>query len=199
MTSCRVLIVCVVSVWMASWAHAESQREEVERRSLTAAVSRLMVGDRLTVKESSGTVWHGRFESFDFASASLILSDAVAADGTVAEGQLELRESSVEYVMLEKTSGRYRGALIGLGIGVAAAALASQGCCGNPDYGPETMFLVLGPLFGGAGALVGYVVDEGSTTREMLYTAKPPRSSFRWQVTPFVTGRSKGVVLLLSF
>ena len=196
-------LVCgVVFIAMAAPCEPGGQRDEIDRRSFAAAMSGLTAGDLLTVKETSGARWQGEFHSVEFVPARLILNDVVAkpvTHGATRHESIEISESSIEYVALETTKFRARGVLIGAGVGVGVAALAAQGCCGNPAYGPQTMFMVLAPIFGGAGALVGYLVDQGGTESEVIYTIEPPMSTFRWHVAPLVTRDHKGALLSLSF
>ena len=196
---CALTVACICS---CPSAYSASQEEEVALRSFSSLGTRLEVGDRLSVRETSGDTVDGKFQSLDFANRTLILSDAerTREEGSATEhDRLSIPERSIREVWLIRRRSGVRGAAIGAAIGVGVASLFLVADAENPDYDPQAYFAAGVVVFAPIGAAVGYFNDRGESGRDRIYTVEAPSSSLRWRVVPVLSKNRRGVVLNLSF
>lgn len=160
---------------------AESAAKGKESRDSLAY--RLRFGDTLWIETANGGRLRGRLEDFD--------GDQLRVDGqtfSLSEGEVRRIEASVDDPL-------GNGGLIGAAIGTGAVLLtcaAAGGDCAE-------FLLFLGPVYAGAGAGFGVLVDALHQGRQLVYAA--PGTGFEKKITvsPFVTRDRQGVLVSFAF
>jgi hypothetical protein len=87
------------------------------------------------------------------------------------------------------------GGLIGAGIGTAAVLLTCAAVGGDCDE----FFLILGPMYAGAGAGFGVLVDALHQGRQLVYVAPATPSEKKLTLSPFFARDRHGVVVSITF
>lgn len=208
-------ILLLVTAQTTSAEEAKSKKEgEKKVTDQTMASSflelreHLKVGDTVYVTEDSGDIVKGKIRSLSLESTTLQLEKAertlVDSRGrprnkTTRHKSLDISEAQIQKVELEIADSNWNGALWGALAGIGLAAAGAQGCCGNPDYGPEYAFLVGAPLMGGLGALLGYGIDGASKKRQLILSNERPSSVPEVTFSAILTKGHKGVVVILAF
>ena len=171
-------ITLVLAALAVTASLAEAQRVSFDRLAL-----QLDQGDPVTVTDSDGRRLRGRI--VDLSASTL----ALEADGL----RRDLSRGDVSVIQRRERDSLKNGAAIGFASGVAilVGLIVPDG-----DLSP-TGFMLLGSLFGAAGAGVGAGLDAPQEESRVVYRAAP--SNRRLAVSPVVSPERQGVAVSLGF
>ncbi len=191
----RATLILVTSLVLGTGAlGAEEQgqkKREAPRLESTSKVKestgslafRLRFGDTLWIQTASGGNLRGRLEDFD--------GDRLRIDGrtfSLSQGELRRIEAKVD-------DSLGNGGLIGAGIGTAGVLLTCAALGGDC----KEFLLFLGPVYAGAGAGFGVLVDALHQGRQLVYAAPGTASEKKLTVSPFFTRDQQGVLVSIAF
>lgn len=143
---------------------------------------RLRFGDPLRIETSSGGQVRGRLEYFD--------GDRLRIDGrsfTLSHGEVRQIEARVD-------DSVGNGGLIGMGIGTAAALATCAALGGDCEF-----LIILGPMYAGAGAGFGVLVDALHQGHQVVYVAPGVPSQKKITLSPILTRDQRGVLVSFAF
>ena len=157
---------------------AEAQRVTFDRLAL-----QLNQGDSVTVTDSDGRRLRGRV--VDLSASTL----ALQVDGL----RRDLNRGDISAVQRRERDSLKNGAAIGFASGVAVLVglVLPDG-----DLNP-TGFMIVGSLFGAAGAGIGAGLDALHEETQVIYRTTP--SNRRLAVSPVVSPERQGVSVALGF
>ena len=157
---------------------ADAQRVSFDRLAL-----QLDQGDSVTVTDGDGRELRGRI--VDLSSSKL----ALEADGL----RRDLNRGDISVIQRRERDSLKNGAAIGFasGVGILVGLIVPDG-----DLSP-TGFMLLGSLFGAAGAGIGAGLDALQEESRVVYRASS--SDRRLAVSPIVSPERQGVSVSLGF
>jgi hypothetical protein len=143
----------------------------------------LQFGETLYLETANGGRVRGRLEDFD--------GDRIRVDGL----SFSLSQGEVRRIEAEVDDSVGNGGLIGAGIGAGAALLLCAAAGGDC----EEFLLFLGPVYAGAGAGFGVLVDALHHGRRLVYVAPPSGFERKLTVSPIWTRDRMGVAVSFRF
>jgi hypothetical protein len=161
--------------------------------SFDEATARLQLGETVLVTRPGGELVRGRLESTH--PLRLARPERIEPGGdraTLSEALLELAESDVERLEVQRRDPIWNGTLTGFAVG-AAVILAAD--CNSPWCDGIQPLLVSGVLVLATGA--GALIDALTHERELLYAADPPGACIA--VLPLVDRHRRGLIVTLSW
>ena len=176
MTRTITLVLAAVAVTASL---AEAQRVTFDRLAL-----QLNQGDSVTVTDSDGRRLRGRI--VDLSASTL----ALQVDGL----RRDLNRGDISAVQRRERDSLKNGAAIGFASGVAV--LVGLAVLPDGDLNP-TGFMIVGSLFGAAGAGIGAGLDALHEETQVIYRTTP--SNRRLAVSPVVSLERQGVSVSLGF
>jgi hypothetical protein len=153
----RSVAFCLIFIWGVMPALSSSNFESV-RPGNWAKVESLSQGLEISVKMAFGDKMVGEYMGLDEEALRLFI------DG---KERSYPRKDVAEIRLLEVRDSNSNGTLIGLAIGAGAGAGLCAGGCEAWHYA----FAI--SLFGGIGALIGYMSDSLHKGNELIYRAPP--------------------------
>ena len=148
--------------------------------------SRVRVGDTVWLMGDDGREEKGKLWALSASSLEIM-----------AKGQAKaFKADNLRAVWARDRDSLANGALIGMGTGVALAALAANVC---DDYLP--CFAVAGAVYGGLGAAIGMGIDAITPGSKIEIYRRSPVQSARVRLAPFVSPRTQaaGALVRIAF
>lgn len=179
----KATFVLVSSLVLVAGALRAEERKQKARYSADPLAYRLRFGDTLWIQTASGDQVRGRLEDFD--------GERLRIDGR----SFDLSQGEIRRIEARVDDSLGNGGLIGLGIGTAsvlATCVALDGDCNE-------FLLFLGPIYAGAGAGFGVLVDALHQGRQVVYVAPGTSSQRKLTVSPFFTRDQRGVLVSFAF
>lgn len=165
---------------LLGWSHAASAQGIA--RSFDQLQLLVRSGDSVTVRDEQGRETSGKIESLSATTLTVGRGDA----------RREFREADVTTIHQRRQDSLGNGALWGLGIGAALAAVPIALC---EDCGGEAVAVAL--VYGGLGAGIGVGIDALIARQQVIF--QRPGATARLRVAPLVGGGRRGAVLAVTF
>lgn len=143
----------------------------------------LQFGETLYLETASGGRVRGKLQDFD--------GDRIRVDGlsfSLSQGEVRRIEAKVDDSV---GNGGLIGAGIGAGSAIALCALMGGDC--------KEFLLFLGPVYAGAGAGFGVLVDSLHHGRRLVYVAPPSGPERKLTLSPIWTRDRLGIAVSFSF
>jgi len=150
---------------------------------------KLKAGESIEITEDNGQKYKAKIAAI--SDRSIVV--------TRKGDQRELVESQVLQIRHKKPEKWWNGMLIGIGSGLAAAAVGVGIACDLPD--PECQAIVgsiFVPTFAGAGAGIGAAIDRAISKHETVYS-RSGVSLERMRVTPILGKNTAAVRVSFGF
>lgn len=178
-------ILIVVSMALALHAgQAGAQNPPID----TLAGTGLAPGAIVRITDSSGALVQGKL--IDLTPTTV----RVKAGWSVKE----LRKSDIREIQKRKEDSVLNGALIGLGVGLAAGAATAYGTCSHPDSECEAIAnAVFIPIGAGGGLAAGALIDRSMHKFETVFRSRTSARS--WFVAPVLAKERRGVTIVVRF
>lgn len=184
--------------------HAE-EAERKQERAESAFVDmrdRLKIGDTIYVTEFSGAVIKGKIQNFSWEEPALTLEDperlSIDSRGeshkNEIKGLFHAREANARRIEVEVPDSLANGALIGLGVGATPGLLALA--FGKSEASAYGGYYAL--FWGGIGAALGALIDNGTKSKRTLYSV-PEGRSLQIQWSPILSRDGKGISVSIQF
>jgi hypothetical protein len=176
---------------------AAPARAQVRQTTLEDLRRELSPGDVISLVQSSGETVSGRLVSFGDTALD-IRSDIRRATGTQ---RLDITVPLATIRSMERPRDSSRnGLLIGAGIG-GGLVLGMFVYAAAVDYNEidewAPMYLAMGAVYTGVGALVGWAIDSAHSKPHVRFNA-PSAETMRIGVAPLLA-RRKGMAVVMSF
>jgi hypothetical protein len=150
---------------------------------------KLKEGESIDVTEDNGSKYKARLAAITDRTL------AITANGV----RRDLMESQVREIRRRRPDRLWNGMLIGMGAGIAAAAVGVAGQCGaNDSECTAITTAVFVPVFAGIGLGAGAAIDFAIRKHETVF-ARPGGGNSTINIAPILAGRTAGVRVLLSF
>ena len=175
----RIALVLAAATVTASLAEAQSL-------SFDRLALQLNQGDRITVTDRDGEELRGRI--VDLSSSTLSLQTGGLRH--------DLAGGDISVIRRRERDSLKNGAAIGFASGVAGVAVLVGLVAPDGDL-PPAGFMILGSLFGAAGAGIGAGLDALQEESRVVYRTAP--SNRRLAVSPVVSRERQGVAVSLGF
>jgi len=177
-----VVVVSIAVILGAANAGAQSPPSD------TLSGTGLARGTIIRITDLSGAVVKGKLVELTPTSVRVKAGRSVK----------ELRESDIRAIDKRREDSVLNGALIGLGVGLAAGVVAAYGTCDHPDSECEAIAnAVFIPIGAGGGLAAGALIDAGMHRFDTVFRARTSARSWFW--APVVSGERKGVMVTVRF
>ena len=175
-------LVCLLSFVTVVWAQQPAQ-------SLSDVAQKVQKGDRVKVTAKDGTVVSGRFD--DVSGSSLRIS--------ISGKPQDFPVATIKEISRKRPEPGWNGALIGLGVGAAASAVAVSTTCSNDPECNTYAAIAFIPAFVGGGAAVGAIIDSLISKYDPIFVQQASLDRMRLRLSPVVRKDAKGVQVSVSF
>jgi hypothetical protein len=149
----------------------------------------LREGESIEVIENNGSGYKARMNAISDSTLG------ITADGV----RRDLAETQVREIRHKRPEKWWNGMLIGLGAGLAAAAVGVSTECGSNDSECSAITTaVFVPVFSGIGMGAGAAIDFAIKKQEAVF-ARPGNESRSLRITPILSKKTAGVAIVLGF
>ena len=177
-----VIVVAIAAILGAASASAQTAPGN------TLSDTGLLSGAIVRITDSSGAVVQGKLVGLTPTSIRVKAGRSVK----------EWRASDILEIQKRHEDSVLDGALIGLGVGVAAGIATAYGSCTHPDSECEAIAnAVFIPIGAGGGLAAGALIDRSMHRFDTVFRSRTSARS--WFVAPMLSKERRGVTVAVRF